>query len=94
MSFRGFFAEEELFEVQPAPKKNKTPKFNEVENHTSGEGKKIYQLDGSGHNELAVGHFVTSKQLQSYKKEEIVCNLENGNPRCYKKGSFIYRLAG
>ena len=45
-------------------------------------------------NELEVGYFVTAERLKKYKPEEIVIDPETGNPKCYPRGSFIYRLAG
>jgi hypothetical protein len=41
-----------------------------------------------------VGHFVSAEQLKAYKAEEIVPDPGTGKPKCYPKGSFIYRLAG
>jgi len=41
-----------------------------------------------------VGHFVTEEQLKAYKADEIVPDPGTGKPKCYPKGSFIYRLAG
>ena len=91
LSFRGFFSEEELFEVKPAPKKGKKSVIN-----FESSDKEIDDLKngGSTNNDLEVGHFVTREQLKSYKSEEIVLDDHNGNPKCYPKGSFIYRLAG
>lgn len=72
LSYRGFFAEEDLYEVKKA---------NE-------------QI-----NELETGYFVRSADLPNYKENEIVYEKDRrGNetrkPKCYKKGTFIYRLAG
>ena len=102
LSFRGFFAEEDLYEVQPAPKKAKAAAsddddledgdegLDDGDESQSGGGK----ASGNAHDELEVGHFVTAEQLKAYKAEEIVPDPGTGKPKCYPKGSFIYRLAG
>ena len=99
LSFRGFFAEEDLFEVQPAPKKAKATASDdddepEDSNEEGGDDTENATASGQEHNELEVGHFVTAEQLKAYKEEEIVAEKDTGKPRCHPKGSFIYRLAG
>jgi len=99
LSFRGFFAEEDLFEVQPAPKKAKATASDdddepEDNNEEGGDDTDNATASGQEHNELEVGHFVTAEQLKAYKAEEIVAEKDTGKPRCHPKGSFIYRLAG
>ncbi|MEM9148857.1 MAG: hypothetical protein AAGB19_00075 [Cyanobacteria bacterium P01_F01_bin.3] len=44
-------------------------------------------------NVLEVGYFVKADDLEKYTEEERVYNGD-GTPRCYPKGTFIYRLAG
>ena len=99
LSFRGFFAEEDLFEVQPAPKKAKATASDdddepEDSNEEGGDDTDSATASGQEHNELEVGHFVTAEQLKAYRAEEIVAEKDTGKPRCHPKGSFIYRLAG
>lgn len=98
LSFRGFFAEEDLFEVQPAPKKGKAAKASDDdgddEDGDDDDEAKSTKASGAAHDELEVGHFVTAEQLKAYKPEEIVPDQDTGNPKSYAKGSFIYRLAG
>ena len=99
LSFRGFFAEEDLFEVQPAPKKAKATASDDDDepedgNEEGGDYTDNVTASGQEHNELEVGHFVTAEQLKAYKAEEIVAEKDTGKPRCHPKGSFIYRLAG
>jgi len=99
LSFRGFFAEEDLFEVQPAPKKAKATASDDDEEPEDNNEEECDNTDnatasGQEHNELEVGHFVTAEQLKAYKAEEIVAEKDTGKPRCHPKGSFIYRLAG
>jgi methylase of polypeptide subunit release factors len=100
LSFRGFFAEEDLFEVQPAPKKGKAPAseddddFGDDDVGDDDNTKASGQATGQQHDELEVGHFVSAEQLKAYKADEIVPDPGTGKPKCYPKGSFIYRLAG
>ena len=96
LSFRGFFAEEDLYEVQAAPKKGKAAasdddEFDDGDEEGDDDNTKA---SGQAHDELEVGHFVTAEQLKAYKAEEIVPDSGTGKPKCYPKGSFIYRLAG
>ncbi|WOD39895.1 Eco57I restriction-modification methylase domain-containing protein [Nodosilinea sp. E11] len=44
-------------------------------------------------NVLDVGYFVKADDLEKYTEDERVYNAD-GTPRCYPKGTFIYRLAG
>jgi hypothetical protein len=81
----GFFAEVDLYEVQPAPKKAKAAASEDdddldadlsdgdnSDDDTSGGGKASGHATGQAHDELDVGHFVTAEQLKAYKAEEIV----------------------
>lgn len=122
LSFRGFFAEHDLYEVKPAPKKGKAASSGDGDGHGDGEddeadfqdatqdgddtgsddaedtsrasGQASSKASGAQHDELEVGHFVTAEQLKAYKAEEIVPDPGTGRPKCYPRGSFIYRLAG
>lgn len=95
LSFRGFFAEEDLYEVQPTPKKPQARKSDDEdeEDADDDEGGSA-QASGGEHDELEVGHFVNGEQLKAYRAEEIVAEPGTGLPKRYRKGSFIYRLAG
>lgn len=93
LSYRGFFAKEDLFEVQPAPKKAKDAGEDE-EDDDSGEDEA-----GTGGSTDLMGSawFVPESRLGQYKDNERVYDIdENGHKklRRYPKGSFIYRLAG
>jgi hypothetical protein len=44
-------------------------------------------------NVLDVGYFVKADDLEKYTEDERVYNAD-GTPRCYPRGTFIYRLAG
>jgi hypothetical protein len=103
LSFRGFFAPEDLYEVQPAPKKATAPAvdddFETEDSSDAPDGSPVddegdVQARGKDHDELDVGHFVPRSQLGNYKREEIVPNAEGTGPKLYEKGSFLYRLAG
>lgn len=98
LSFRGFFAEEDLYEVQPAPKKKGTAAASEDDDLDDGDDEgddgNSAKATGQQHDELEVGHFVTAEQLKAYKAEEIVADPGTGRPKCYPRGTFIYRLAG
>ena len=69
LCFRGFFAEDDLYEVG---------KESEANNNR---------------NELDVAYFVKLEDLENYTMEERVFNGD-GTPKMYRKGEFIYRLAG
>jgi hypothetical protein len=98
LSFRGFFAEEDLYEVQPAPKKKIASSDDEAEDEAGeagdDDGNGAPKASGQEHDELDVGHFVTPERLTAYKANEIVVDPKTGSAKCYPKGSFIYRLAG
>jgi hypothetical protein len=68
LSFRGFFAEETLYEVKPAKGEQPNPVKDPA-------------------------YFVPESDLKQYKKDERVYD-EDGNPKSYPPGSFIYRMAG
>jgi hypothetical protein len=96
LSFRGFFAEEDLYEVQPAPKKGKAAASDDDDEafDQDDDGDNTSKASGQAHDELEVGHFVTAEQLKAYKADEIVPDPGTGKPKCHPKGTFIYRLAG
>ncbi|MEA5424284.1 Eco57I restriction-modification methylase domain-containing protein [Synechococcus sp. CCY9202] len=96
LSFRGFFAEKDLYEVQPAPKKAKASASDEdeLDGDDGSSDQATTKASGQQHDELEVGYFVTAEQLKAYKTEEIVPDPTTGQPKKYEKGSFIYRLAG
>jgi hypothetical protein len=106
LSFRGFFAEHDLYEVQPAAKKERAAASDddgldeaddgdvEAGDGDGGDDDASAQASGQEHDELEVGHFVSAEQLKAYRAEEIVQEPGTGKPKCYPKGRFIYRLAG
>jgi hypothetical protein len=103
LSFRGFFAPEDLYEVQPAPKKATAKPVDDdfdaedssdIPDDSPDDDEGGVQARGKDHDELEVGHFVPRSQLGNYNREEIVPNAEGTGPKLYEKGSFLYRLAG
>lgn len=102
LSFRGFFAEEDLYEVRSDPNRKKdTPAEDDEgvdgqddsdigneDGEETGPGavEKRYELDP-----LAPAYFVPASKIDLYTREE---RLFGGEPRKHAKGRFIYRLAG
>lgn len=99
LSYRGFFAEEDLYEVKPAPKKGKA-----AAEEGDGEGEEeAEESDGrkarggdSDADMLENAWFVPRSRIDDYKDDEKVYDLEDGRRklRMHPRGSFIYRLAG
>ena len=94
LSFTGFFAEVDLYEVQPAPKKAKAAASEDDDDLDADLSDGDDKATGQAHDELDVGHFVTAEQLKAYKAEEIVPDPLTGKAKKYERGSFLYRLAG
>ncbi|HEJ1320912.1 TPA: class I SAM-dependent DNA methyltransferase [Pseudomonas aeruginosa] len=100
LSFRGFFAEEDLYEVRPDPKGKKASTGEEGDDADSDDDldssedpessdadkKKDAELDP-----LDAAYFVPVSAIGQYTDAE---RLFGGNPRKYARGTFIYRLAG
>jgi len=98
LSYRGFFASENLYEVQPEPKNAKATSNDEVDDEDgNNEGADI---SGSTSTDvLDNAWFVTESRLKldGYKPTEMVYDTDDEDRkklRMYPKGSFIYRLAG
>lgn len=94
LSYRGFFANETLFEVQPEPKKAKAASSDGDEDE-DGDG----QETGSnlGGDLMDTAWFVPESRIGDYKDSEKVHDLDENKRRRlrrYEKGAFIYRLAG
>lgn len=68
LSYRGFIADDKLYEVKPA--------------------------DDKTYNELSVGYFVKESELNQYNSETEYVRNGDGSPKCYEKGTFIYRRTG
>lgn len=99
LSYRGFFAQEDLYEVKPAPKKTSSATSDD-EGDDSDEAeatntRKARDTDSSA-DMLENAWFVPRSRIDEYRDEEKVYDVEDGRRRLrmYPKGSFIYRLAG
>lgn len=93
LSYRGFFAKEDLFEVQPAPKNAGASRDDDDDD----EGADDEAGNGGSTDVMDSAWFVPESRLADYKdSERVVDKDENGHQklRRYPKGSFIYRLAG
>ena len=114
LSFRGFFAEDELYEVRRDPKRKKdkpaTDDADGAEGDEADEGD-IEAADDTSDTDAAdqpaataaekkkdaevdpldAAYFVPASKINQYTDAE---RLFGGEPRLYKKGTFIYRLAG
>ena len=93
LAYRGFFATEDLYEVQPAPKKAAKADDDADETDEDGDADDA----GSSTDLLDTAWFVPESRIGEYKPAERVHDLdEDGHQRLrkYSKGSFIYRLAG
>lgn len=109
LSYRGFFAADDLYEVKPAPKKGRAAAA-ESDGDDDGDGDydsaedtgsaRRGRASGGGDSEadkLENAWFVPASRLSDYHDDERVVDLDgNGHRklRMYSKGSFIYRLAG
>lgn len=107
LSYRGFFAADDLYEVKPAPKKGRAT-ASEEDGDDESDGDDDSSDDASNRRGRAGGGdadadklenawFVPAGRLSEYHEDERVYDTdENGHRklRIYPKGSFIYRLAG
>lgn len=99
LSYRGFFAEEDLYEVKPAPKKGRaTAEEGDEDGEEEAEesdGRKARGGDSDA-DMLENAWFVPRSRIDDYKDDEKVYDVEDGRRklRMHPKGSFIYRLAG
>ena len=104
LSFRGFFAEEDLYEVRPDPKGKKasTGDGNEEDDSSESEGdtdsdegfdtpSAAEKKKDAEVNPLDAAYFVPASSISQYTDAE---RLFGGNTKIHSKGSFIYRLAG
>ncbi|MCP4468208.1 MAG: SAM-dependent DNA methyltransferase [Halieaceae bacterium] len=93
LSYRGFFATEDLYEVMPAPKKQKATRDDDSSDEESGE----QEAYGGTTDLLANGWFVTGNEIGDYMNSEKVTYTNSAGRqqlRLYPRGTFIYRLAG
>lgn len=105
LSYRGFFATDDLYEVKPAPKKGREA---EADGDPDADGDDGADDDtagrrGRGGNVVAdadmleTAWFVPASRLKDYQDDERVYNVNEAGHRMLRKhakGRFIYRLAG
>jgi hypothetical protein len=95
LSYRGFFAEEDLYEVRPAKKQTSAAADEEDNEGNEEEIEEETARERAGRAEefdaLAPAWFVPAREAGHYTDAE---KLFNGEPRKYPKGTFIFRLAG
>ncbi|WP_309734808.1 Eco57I restriction-modification methylase domain-containing protein, partial [Chamaesiphon sp. OTE_75_metabat_556] len=90
LSLSAFFAEEDLYEVQPAKKDKKKSTEDEDED----EDESTNSVPTGEGNDLEVGYFVSVDRLAEFTKAELVIDPKTGRHRQHPKGKFLFRLAG
>lgn len=103
LSYRGFFADEDLYEVKPAPKKGRAAADDDEgdddaeggDDDSASTGRQARGSDSDA-DMLENAWFVPRSRIDDYKDDEKVYDVEEGRRklRMHPKGSFIYRLAG
>lgn len=105
LSYRGFFAAEDLYEVKPSKKKGSTTDGGDGEGDdedndddtpqdTSARGR---SAETNGDDKLDNAWFVPASRLGDYTDDEKVYDVNEAGHRQLRKhprGSFVYRLAG
>ncbi|WP_459190553.1 DNA methyltransferase family protein [Ralstonia pseudosolanacearum] len=102
LSYRGFFAEEDLYEVKPAPKKGRAAADEDDDDEegddTSGDATTSrVRASDSDADKLENAWFVPRSRIDDYRDDEKVYDVDDAGRRklrMHPKGSFIYRLAG
>lgn len=104
LSYRGFFADEDLYEVQPDPKAKKGRKAAIREEGEEEDGEEEDEVVEEGSSQgggtkdvMESAWFVPASRISEYTEAERVYDInEEGlkQVRKYEKGRFIYRLAG
>ena len=90
LSYTGFYAKEDLYEVCNAGVKGDVAVTEDGEQDADETEEKGGKLKAS--DIFETGYFVTESELKKYTEAEIVS--VDGHRVCHKKGSFIYRMAG
>ena len=110
LSYRGFFAAEDLYEVKPGKKKGKAQAADDSAEDSADEDTDIEDDDNedtsstrgrtaeaTGDDKLDNAWFVPASRLNDYTDDEKVYDFNDAGHRqlrCHRKGSFVYRLAG
>lgn len=96
LSFSGFFADHDLYEVQPAGKVTAAKAEDDEEDEASDDEQEA-PVSTKGKRRvpdaLDQAFFVSADEWSKYSDDERVYD-EHGEPKKYPKGTFIYRLAG
>jgi len=90
LSYRGFFAKEDLYEVQPEPKKAAKVASDEDDDEEPDSG-------GGTTDMMDSAWFVPASRINQYKPAERVHDIDDQGHkklRVYPRDTFIYRLAG
>lgn len=100
LSYRGFFAQEDLYEVKPAPK-NASAASDDDENEEEDAEESAFSSRGgstsSNADILDNAWFIPASRLDEFKEDERVYERDQQDRRVLRKhpkGSFVYRLAG
>lgn len=102
LSFRGFFAEQDLYEVRRDPKAKQASAADDADDTETDLADEAAEDEdappgtrdkpkGAEFDPLEPAYFVPASSIGQYTDAE---RLFGGEPRLHKKGSFIYRLAG
>ena len=98
LSYRGFFAQEDLYEVKPAPRRGRAADEGDEDDDGGDEDGGGRQARGGDNDAdlLENAWFVPGSRIGDYRDDEKVYDVEDGRRklRLHPKGSFIYRLAG
>jgi hypothetical protein len=101
LSYKGFFAPEDLYEVQPAPKKpghgNGGDDDEDEDANQNGESDDNSETGWASTDMLDSAWFVPAGRIEDYKPNERVHDIDdNGHKvlRRYPRDTFIYRRAG
>jgi len=101
LSYRGFFAPEELYEVQPETKKVTKSSVDDEEDgddsDVDGEGETLQDSAGSSTDMMDSAWFVPASRIDQYMPSERVHDIDDQGRkklRVYPRDTFIYRLAG
>lgn len=103
LSYRGFFADEDLYEVQPDPnaKKGRKAVVREEGEEDGEEEDEVVEegsVQGGGTKDvMESAWFVPASRISEYTEAELVYDTNDEGrkqARKYEKGTFIYRLAG
>lgn len=92
LAYRGFFAAETLYEVQPEPRRSRAAPEDDDEEEDGDDA------EGAGTTDvLDTAWFVPESHINDYRPAERVYDTDEEGRRKlrkYEKGTFIYRLAG